>query len=131
MRKTDRFCRQCGNCWDKSGSEETSQIHQYIGSIGASTAPLSKELKAEAMAAAVETSMADLQSTQHTSFSGSLVNAFTSGISSRLVSALPAQTGPLWRAMISALLSIPLWLMMILLSPLIADLALRRLARSC
>jgi hypothetical protein len=129
MRKTDRFCRQCGTRWDKPGGEEVSQVGQDLGSIGASTAPLSKELKAETIAATVQTPLADLQAIPHGSVSGSLVNAFTSGITSRLASTLPAQTGPVLRAMIAALLSIPIWLMIILLSPLDAYLALRTLIK--
>jgi len=126
MQDQDRYCRRCGTYQSKLHTKDELIVAQpeqieYVGSVGVTTAPLSKSFLAGANEQSAE---------PYRSVSGSLLNAVASGMylnSSNDLSG-QAKTGMARRVM-AAFLSIPIWLIIIMLSPLDAYLATRTLLR--
>jgi RNA polymerase subunit RPABC4/transcription elongation factor Spt4 len=126
MKDQDRFCRRCGTYQRKLQTNDEFVISQpeqveYSGSVGVATAPLSKSFLAGTNETPAE---------PYRSVSGSLLNAVAAGMflnSSNDLSG-QAKTGMARRVM-TALLSVPIWLIIVMLSPLDAYLATRTLLR--
>jgi RNA polymerase subunit RPABC4/transcription elongation factor Spt4 len=126
MQDQDRYCRRCGTYQSKLHTKDELVVAQseqieYLGSVGVATAPLSKSFLAGTN---------EQPAGPYRSLSGSLLNAVASGMylnSSNDLSG-QAKTGMARRVM-AALLSVPIWLIIIMLSPLDAYLATRTLLR--
>jgi RNA polymerase subunit RPABC4/transcription elongation factor Spt4 len=126
MQDQDRFCRRCGTYRSKLHTKDELVVSppeqvEYVGSVGVPTAPLSKSF----LTAANET-----PGEPYRSLSGSLLNAVAAGMflnSSNELSG-QAKTG-MARRIMTAFLSVPIWLIIIMLSPLDAYLATRTLLR--
>jgi hypothetical protein len=97
----DRFCRKCGACQRLNFvSEETEWLVP-------DTRPMP----------------------HYSSFSGALVNRVTEGVSTRASSFSSSPAGTRWTMRLAgALVAVPLWLMILMLSPLEAYVAARAIA---
>ena len=116
LQDQDVFCRRCGTRWGVTGPSAPVKL-PVTGSVGVTTARLPVLTPPTVQLASPE---------HYQSVSGSLVNAVASGVSMGV-------SGQLGRGLsgklLAALLSVPLWLMIILLSPLDAFLASKSLLR--
>ena len=126
MQDQDRYCRRCGtyqsklNTQDELVAAQPEQI-EYVGSVGVATAPLPKSFLAGANEQPAE---------PYRSISGSLLNAVASGMYLNSANDLSGKTKTgMARRVTAALLSVPIWLIIIMLSPLDAYLATRSLLR--
>lgn len=116
LQDQDIFCRRCGTRW-MSGPLSMRAVEPITASVGATTARLP---------ALVAPTVHLTPPEPFHSVSGSLVNAVASGVST----GVPAQLGKgLSGKLLAALLSVPLWLIIVLLSPLDAFLASKSLLR--
>ena len=114
VRLRDRYCRRCGASQNLTASLPTASLTEpELGSGGASyvTAPLAAP---------------SADNDVYHRVSGSLVRAITAGLSSSAAARLDSRYAR--RAML-ALISIPIWLMIILLSPLDAYATARTVIR--
>lgn len=103
VRPRDRYCRRCGASQNLTGSSPTEPLTEPgLDASGSSyvTAPLTAPVA---------------ENDVYHSVSGSLVRAITAGLSSSASARLDSRYAR--RAML-ALISIPIWLMIVLLSPL-------------
>jgi hypothetical protein len=117
LQDQDLFCRRCGTRWVAlaPGSAVATAV---TGNVGATTARLP---------ALVPPTLPLLPQEPYHSVSGSLVNAVASSVSV----GVPAQFGRgLSGKLFVALLSVPFWLIIILLSPLDAFMASKSLLRN-
>jgi hypothetical protein len=115
MQDQDKFCRRCGTRW--VAPEPGAQARAVTGSVGVTTARLPALVPPTIPLAPPE---------RYQSVSGSLVNAVASGVSSGGSAQLGrGASGKL----MAALLSVPIWLIIVLLSPLDALLAAKSLLR--
>jgi hypothetical protein len=106
QRERDRFCRQCG----------VSQRLNTMSLTGVTGETPWSDCETRPLPSA----------NRFGSFSGALVNLVTAGVSSR-TSSLHAHR---WTArLVGALVAVPIWLMIVLLSPLDAYIAARAVAR--
>ena len=110
----DKFCRWCGALQPRAENCEMN----YKAITGESV---------EMIAAPVTTALApNIRADVYRRISGPLVSALVTGA---LPSTLPENTNQLIQRITLALISIPIWLMIVLLSPLDAYAAVKNLAR--
>jgi len=110
----DKFCRWCG----------ALQPHTDSGEVNYRATPAgSSEMMAVPVTSALAT---NIRSDVYRRISGPLVSALVTGA---LPSTLPENHSPLIQRITLALISIPIWLMIVLLSPLDAYAAVKNLAR--
>ena len=110
----DKFCRWCGALQPRSESCEADYR----------SAPVDPD---EMMAVPVTSALApSIRPDVYRRISGPVVSALVTGA---LPSALPENNSPLIQRITLALISIPIWLMIVLLSPLDAYAAVKNLAR--
>jgi hypothetical protein len=111
----DKFCRWCGALQPRSEDRETNYKVAAPAESGAITAvPVTSALEP------------NMRTDVYRKISGPLVNALVTGA---LPSTLPEHQSPLIQRITLALISIPIWLMIVLLSPLDAYAAVKNLAR--
>ena len=116
LQDQDIFCRRCGTRW-LPGHSPACAVEPVTGNVGATT---------DRLPALVSPTLHLTPPEPFYSVSGSLVNAVASGVSA----GVPAQLGKgLSGKLLAALLSVPLWLIIVLLSPLDAFLASKSLLR--
>jgi hypothetical protein len=116
LQDRDLFCRRCGTRW-MAEDMARSAPQPVTGSVGVATARLPALVPPTIPLAPPE---------PYHSVSGSLVNAVASGVSTGVSARLGRGVSG---KLLAALLSVPLWLIIILLSPLDAFLASKSLLR--
>ncbi|MEP7342817.1 MAG: hypothetical protein ABI977_34130 [Acidobacteriota bacterium] len=113
----DKFCRRCGVCRSRYVKPLNSMTGSVTGrAIGSAnrTGDVGRPLSAGG--------------TLRRPYSGPLVGIVTRGLSEQ---ASPLRSGRWARFLISALVAVPLWLMIVLLSPLDAYVAAKDIAKQC
>lgn len=115
---------RCHSC-----AAEQTQPDKYCRRCGASQLPESARLTSDTERSAYDTRL--LRRPQHyDSFSGALVMLVTEGMLARASSLSPSPAGNRWAMRLaSVLVAVPLWLMIVLLSPLDVYAAARAITR--
>ena len=123
MKDRDRFCRRCGMKWAMSESASRAKVINLQDAIDATTRSSVTRPNASATTNTGGFSYSTTSLSQpvmYCSLSGSLVNAFAVGMAADPSIQI---NGNIYRRLTALFLSIPIWLMIILLSPLDAYLA--------
>jgi hypothetical protein len=110
----DKFCRWCGALQPRIGSCETNYRTAAVTTEADQVVPLTSSLSP------------NIRTDVYRKVSGPLVSALVTGAWS---SPLNEQHSPLIQRITMALISVPIWLMIVLLSPLDAYAAVKNLAR--
>jgi len=109
----DKFCRWCGALQPHTETGDTNYKSAHHGS-------------GEIVVPATSALAPNIRTDVYRKISGPLVSALVTGA---LPSTLPENQSPLIQRITLALISIPIWLMIVLLSPLDAYAAVKNLAR--